>query len=308
MKKIVTLIPSATEIVAFLGEKESIVGRSHECDYPTDLNKIKKLTSPKINVDGTSGEIHKQINTILENSLSVYKVDIKELKKLEPDVVITQAHCEVCAVSLSEVEEIVTKHLNEKTKIISLQPNTLGEVFEDIKKVAVGLNLDKIRTENLIKPLEQREKNIQIKSSKQKKKTIACIEWIDPLMAAGNWIPEMVKISGGEDVFGKSGKDSHWITFDEIKYYDPEIIIFLPCGYNIEKTKNEVENLLTKEIKWSNLKAFKDKKLFIVDGNQFFNRPGPRLVESLEIFAEIVHPNLFDFNHQQSGWINFFKK
>ena len=307
MKKIVTLIPSATEIVAFLGEKDSIVGRSHECDYPPDLNKIKKLTSPKINVDGTSGEIHKQINTILENSLSVYKVDIKELKKLEPDVVITQAHCEVCAVSLSEVEEIVAKHLNEKTKIISLQPNTLGEVFEDIKKVAEGLNLDKVTTEGLIKPLEQRVKNIQIKSLK-KKKTVACIEWIDPLMAAGNWIPEMVKISGGEDVFGKSGKDSHWITFDEIKNYDPEVIIFLPCGYNIEKTKDEVENLLIKETKWSNLKAFKDKDLFIVDGNQFFNRPGPRLVESLEIFAEIIHPNLFNFNHQQSGWINFFKK
>ena len=307
MKKIVTLIPSATEIVAFLGEKDSIVGRSHECDYPPDLNKIKKLTSPKINVDGTSGEIHKQINTILENSLSVYKVDIKELKKLEPDVVITQAHCEVCAVSLAEVEEIVAKHLNEKTKIISLQPNTLGEVFDDIKKVAEGLNLDKVTTEGLIKPLEQRVKNIQIKSLK-KKKTVACIEWIDPLMAAGNWIPEMVKISGGEDVFGKSGKDSHWITFDEIKNYDPEVIIFLPCGYNIEKTKEEVENLLIKETKWSNLKAFKDKELFIVDGNQFFNRPGPRLVESLEIFAEIIQPNLFNFNHQQSGWINFFKK
>jgi iron complex transport system substrate-binding protein len=307
VKKIVTLIPSATEIVAFLGEKDSIVGRSHECDYPPDLNKIKKLTSPKINVDGTSGEIHKQINTILENSLSVYKVDIKELKKLEPDVVITQAHCEVCAVSLAEVEEIVAKHLNEKTKIISLQPNTLGEVFDDIKKVAEGLNLDKVTTEGLIKPLEQRVKNIQIKSLK-KKKTVACIEWIDPLMAAGNWIPEMVKISGGEDVFGKSGKDSHWITFDEIKNYDPEVIIFLPCGYNIEKTKEEVENLLIKETKWSNLKAFKNKELFIVDGNQFFNRPGPRLVESLEIFAEIIQPNLFNFNHQQSGWINFFKK
>ena len=307
MRKIVTLIPSATEIVAFLGKKDLIVGRSHECDYPKDLNKIIKLTSPKINVEGTSREIHKQINTILENSLSVYKVDIKELKKLEPDLVITQAHCEVCAVSLTEVEEIVTKHLNEKTRIISLQPNTLGEVFDDIKKVAKGLNLDLITTESLIKPLEQRVKNIQIKSSKKKKRTVACIEWIEPLMAAGNWIPEMVKISGGEDIFGKPGKDSHWINFKEIKSYDPEIIIFLPCGYNIEKTKDEVENLLIKESKWNNLKAFKDKEFFVVDGNQFFNRPGPRLVESLEIFAEIIHPSLFNFNHQKSGWINFFK-
>ena len=273
MQKIVTLIPSATEIVAFLGKKDLIVGRSHECDYPKDLSKIIKLTSPKINVEGTSEEIHKQINVILENSLSVYKVDIKELKRLEPDIVVTQAHCEVCAVSLSEVEEIVTKHLNEKTKIISLQPNTLDEVFDDIRKVAKGLNLDQKTSENLVRPLEQRVKNIQIKSLKQKKRTVACVEWIEPLMAAGNWIPEMVKISGGEDIFGKSGKDSHWIRFDEIKSYDPEIIIFLPCGYNIEKTKEEVENLLIKENKWSNLKAFKDKEFFVVDGNQFFNRP-----------------------------------
>ena len=306
MEKIVTLIPSATEIVTFLGKKNSIVGRSHECDYPKDLNKIKKLTSPKINVEGTSGEIHQEITEILENSLSVYKVDVNELKKLNPDVVVTQAHCEVCAVSFSEVEEIVTNHLNKNTKIISLQPNTLNDVFDDIKRVAKGLNIDEITLNNLIKPLEQRLESIKIKSSKKKKRTIACIEWIDPLMVAGNWIPEMVKISGGEDIFGKSGKDSHWVEFDEIQKYDPEVIIFLPCGYDIEKTKNEVENLFNKQNKWNILNAFKNKEIYIVDGNQFFNRPGPRLLESLEIFAEIIHPELFNFNHNQTGWINFF--
>ena len=307
MEKIVTLIPSATEIVAFLGKKNLIVGRSHECDYPKDLNKIKKLTSPKINIDGTSREIHNQITEILENSLSVYKVDVSELKKLNPDVVVTQAHCEVCAVSFSEVEEIVTNHLNKDTKIISLQPNTLDDVFNDIKRVAKGLNIDEITTKNLIKPLEERIENIQTKSLKKKRRTIACIEWIDPLMAAGNWIPEMVKISGGEDIFGKSGKDSHWVKFDEIQKYNPEIIIFLPCGYNIEKTKKEVENLFTQKKKWNALNAFLNKEIYIVDGNQFFNRPGPRLVESVEIFAEITHPDLFNFNHNQFGWINFFK-
>ena len=307
MKKIVTLIPSATEIVSFLGKKDFIVGKSHECDYPEDLNNIKKLTSPKINVEGTSGEIHKEITEILENSLSVYKVDVNELKKLNPDIVVTQAHCEVCAVSFSEVQEIVTNHLDKNTKIISLQPNTLDDVFEDIKRVAKGLNIDEIKTKNLIKPLEERLKNIQDKSSEKKKKKIACIEWIDPLMAAGNWIPEMVKISGGEDIFGKSGKDSHWIKFDEVKKYNPEIIIFLPCGYDIEKTKNEVENLFNQQNKWNALDAFMNKEIYIVDGNQFFNRPGPRLLESLEIFAEIIHPELFNFNHNQDGWINFFK-
>ena len=197
-KKIVTLIPSATEIVAFLGEKKSIIGRSHECDYPRDLNNIVKLTSPKINVDGTSGEIDKQINTILENSLSVYKVDVEKLKNLDPDFIVTQAHCEVCAVSFSEVEDIVSKHLNQKTKIISLQPNTLGEVFDDIRRVANDLKVDNVMSNKLIKNLKIRLENIKHKTLNLKRKpTIACIEWIDPLMIAGNWIPEMVTISGG---------------------------------------------------------------------------------------------------------------
>ena len=226
MKKIVTLIPSATEIVAFLGYKDSIVGRSHECDYPKDLNNIIKLTSPKIDIDGTSKEIDTQINTILENSLSVYKVDVDQLKILKPDFVITQSQCEVCAVSFSEVEDIVSKHLSEKTKIISLQPNTLREVFDDLRRVAIGLDINKEETNRLIKPLEDRLNFIKNKTSNQKKPTIACIEWIDPLMAAGNWIPEMVAISGGNDVFGKSGKDSHWIKFEEIKKFNPDILVF----------------------------------------------------------------------------------
>jgi len=304
--KIVTLIPSATEIVAFLGQKNSIIGRSHECDYPNDLNHVAKLTSPKINIDGTSLEINKQINKILENSLSVYKVDVEKLKKLDPDYIITQAHCEVCAVSFSEVENIVSKNLNKNTKIISLQPNTLKDVFDDIKRVARELNIENKINNNLIKNLNERLEKIKKLSSKEKTKpSVACIEWIDPLMMAGNWIPEMINIAGGVNILGKTGKDSHWTKFHEIEKKDPEIIIFLPCGFNIKKTKYELENSLKKNSNWKNLKAFKNRKFFIADGNQFFNRPGPRLLESLEIFAEIIHPNLFNFKHKGIGWINY---
>jgi len=304
--KIVTLIPSATEIVAFLGQKDSIIGRSHECDYPHGLNHVAKLTSPKINVDGTSGEIDRQINTILENSLSVYKVDVSKLKELNPDYIITQAHCDVCAVSFSEVENIVKKNLNKNTKIISLQPNTLNDVFNDIKRVAKELNIENETNNKLIKNLSGRLNKIKKLSSEQKNKSlVACIEWIDPLMIAGNWIPEMVEIAGGKNILGKSGNDSHWIKFKEIVNQNPEIIIFLPCGFNIEKTKEEVKNLLKQNSEWQSLKAVKNNKLFIADGNQFFNRPGPRLIESLEIFAEIMHPSLFNFNHKRTGWINY---
>jgi len=305
-KRIVTLIPSATEIVAFLGEKEFIIGRSHECDYPMDLKMIPKLTSPKIDVDGTSGQIHEQISVILEKSLSVYKVDIEKLKKLNPDFIVTQAHCEVCAVSFSEVEHIAKEHLGKNTKIISLQPNTLNEVFDDIRRVAKDLEIDSDDNNQLVKNLEIRVKNIKKKTERYKRPKVACIEWIDPLMAAGNWIPELVHISGGVDVFGKKGNDSHWIEFDEIKQQNPDIIIFIPCGFDIKKTNDEVKKLLKPKTSWHDLKAFNDKKIFITDGNQYFNRPGPRLIESLEILAEIIHPNFFNFEHQNNGWINFF--
>ena len=304
--KIVTLIPSATEIVAFLGQKNSIVGRSHECDYPKDLNNVAKLTSPKINVEGTSSEINKQINTILENSLSVYKVDIQKLKELDPDFIITQAHCEVCAVSFSEVKNIVNKYFNRKTKIISLEPNTLNDVFDDIKRVAKGLNIENESNNKLIENLKIRLKKIKNLSAIQKQKpSVACIEWIDPLMIAANWIPEMVEIAGGANILGKSGVNSHWIKFEEIIDQNPEIIIFIPCGFNIEKTKKELDNYIKKNNNMRSLKAYQNHKLFVADGNQFFNRPGPRLIVSLEIFAEIIHPNIFDFNHKGVGWINY---
>ena len=307
-KKIVTLIPSATEIVSFLGEKNSIIGRSHECDYPLGLEKIDKLTSPKINVDGTSNEINKQINSLLENSLSVYKVNVQKLKKLNPDYIVTQAHCEVCAVSFSEVEDIVEKYLNKRTKIISLQPNTLKEVFDDFDRVAEELDIYNSKNRNLINLLKKRVDQIKNLSFNKKKPKVACVEWIDPLMVAGNWIPELVSISGGDDIFGNIGKNSHWIKFEEIKKSDPDIIIFMPCGFDINKTNEELKFFLKKNPIWKSLKSFKNESFFVVDGNQFFNRPGPRLIDSIEILLEIIHPSLTDLSYKKKGWIKFDNK
>ncbi len=307
-KKIVTLIPSATEIVSFLGEKNSIIGRSHECDYPLGLEKIDKLTSPKINVDGTSNEINKQINSLLENSLSVYKVNVEKLKNLSPNFIVTQAHCEVCAVSFSEVENIVKKYLKKKTKIISLQPNTLKEVFDDFDRVAKALNINNSKNRNLIDLLKKRVDEIKKISFNQNKPKVACVEWIDPLMAAGNWIPELVSISGGEDIFGNTGKNSHWIKFEEIKKNDPDIIVFMPCGFDINRTKSELKIFLEQNPSWKSLKSYKNNKFFIVDGNQFFNRPGPRIIDSIEILLEIIHPSLTNLNYLNKGWIKFENK
>ena len=307
-KRIVTLIPSATEIVSFLGVSKSIVGKSHECDFPKKLNKITKLTYPKIKVDGSSKQIHNEINTILKKTLSVYDVDIKKLKKLKPNFIVTQAHCEVCAVSLKEVEKITNKHLGENTSIISLQPHNLNEIFYDIRRVAKKLNIYNDKNKSSIHQLTNRLKKINKLSKKiRNKKKIACIEWTEPLMVAGNWIPEIVELAGGKDVLGKSKNNSHWIKFNDLKKTNPDIIIFIPCGFNIMKTKYEVDILLNKSKYWNSLKAFKKQEIYIADGNQFFNRPGPRIVESTEILAEIINPEIFNYKHKNKGWINYFE-
>ena len=306
--KIVTLIPSATEIVSFLGQKKCIVGRSHECDFPKDLSKVLEIKEPKIKVEGISLEIHNQLEVILKNSLSVYKVHLGELKKLKPDFIVTQSHCEVCAVSFAEVERITKNHLGKNTQIISLQPNSLKEVFDDIKRVAKKLKVENNHNMKLINNLEMRLDTIKKKTKNLKKPKILCVEWIDPLMAAGNWMPEISEIAGGEDILGKSGVDSHWINFEDIRMNEPEHIVFMPCGFNINKTKYEVIQLIEKNNSWKNLRAYKNKKFYIADGNQYFNRPGPRLIDSIEILSEIFHPNLFNFGHKGNGWINFFGK
>jgi len=234
-------------------------------------------------------------------------VNVQKLKKLNPDYIVTQAHCEVCAVSFSEVEDIVKKYLNKKTKIISLQPNTLKEVFDDFDRVAEELDIYNSKNRNLINLLKKRVDQIK-NLSFYKKPKVACVEWIDPLMVAGNWIPELVSISGGDDIFGNIGKNSHWIKFEEIKKSDPDIIIFMPCGFDIDKTNEELKIFFKKNPIWKSLKSFKDENFFVVDGNQFFNRPGPRLIDSIEILLEIIHPSLTDLNYKNKGWIKFDNK
>jgi len=234
-------------------------------------------------------------------------VNVQKLKKLNPDYIVTQAHCEVCAVSFSEVEDIVKKYLNKKTKIISLQPNTLKEVFDDFDRVAEELDIYNSKNRNLINLLKKRVDQIK-NLSFYKKPKVACVEWIDPLMVAGNWIPELVSISGGDDIFGNIGKNSHWIKFEEIKKSDPDIIIFMPCGFDINKTNEELKFFLKKNPIWKSLKSFKNESFFVVDGNQFFNRPGPRLIDSIEILLEIIHPSLTDLNYKKKGWIKFDNK
>jgi iron complex transport system substrate-binding protein len=300
--RIISLIASATEIVSALGFEEDLVGRSHECDFPASVIRLPVCTSPKFQVEGLSYQIDQRVKAILQEALSVYRVDAEVLERLSPTHIITQSQCEVCAVSLKDVEQAVCQFTSSQPRIVSLEPNKLDDVFSDIRAVANALGVPG-RADKLISEMGRRISEIKAKAAMTGiRPRIACIEWIDPLMAAGNWMPELVEIAGGANLFGQPGMHSPWMKWEELVAADPDIIFISPCGFDIRRTMEET-HLLADNPQWNNLKAVRDDCIFVADGNQYFNRPGPRLVESLEILAELLHPELFHFGHESTGWI-----
>ena len=304
MSRIVSLIPSATEIVCALGFEGDLVGRSHECDYPESVRGLPALTEPKFDVRGTSREIDDRVKDVLQNALSVYKVDETLLNDLQPDFIVTQAQCEVCAVSLSEVERVTRECLSTPAEIISLEPMRLDDVFADIGRVAGALGVPE-RGEEVTLKLKARIDDITERTAAlPTKPSVACVEWIDPLMAGGNWLPELVELAGGTGLFGKAGEHSPWMEWGDLWAADPDVIVVLPCGFDIQRSLEEMP-ALTQQPGWKTLRAIREGQVYITDGNQYFNRPGPRLVESLEILAEILHPEAFHFGHEGRGWVRF---
>jgi len=296
--KIVSLIPSATEIISALNLCDNLVGVSHECDYPKEILKLPKLTSSRIKTEQLSLKIDNDIKKILEKSLSVYEVKSDLLKKLDPDVIITQSQCSVCAVSLKEVEKCLRKFINKKPLLIDLKPNTFEEVLKDINLVGKKLNKNE-ESKFLVKNIKNEINKIKVKTSNSKIKNVLCIEWIEPIMTAGNWIPQLVKFAGGKSVLAKSGKNSHFIKLKHINFKEVDIVIFMPCGFDINRSKKEI---LKASIDYSS--NLKDKKTYIVDGNKYFNRPGPDLLESTRILAEIIHPDIFPAKQNIERWIS----
>ena len=300
--RVVSLIASATEMVSALGQGDRPVGRSHECDYPEAVRALPVCTGPEIDTEGGSAEIDRDVKALVGKALSVYWVDGELLKRLEPDVILTQSQCEVCAVTRRDLERAVGDWVDSAVRIVSLEPNALADVWADIGRVAEALGVPD-RGAKLMGRLRRRTAAIAETAKRGKRRpTVACIEWIEPLMAAGNWVPELVEMAGGINLFGAAGKHAPWMTFEALKAADPEIVLVLPCGFDIARSTREMP-ALTARPGWTELRAVRDGRVFIADGNQYFNRPGPRLVDSLEILAELLHPELFRFHHEGTGWV-----
>jgi len=301
LMRIVSLIASATEIVCALGFEDQLVGRSHECDFPEWVQRLPVCTGPKFDIHGSSAEIDRRVKEALRDSLSVYQVDEARLRELGPDVLVTQSQCEVCAVSLKDVEQAVCGWLESRPRIVSLAPNALADVWTDIRAVARALGVPE-RGEALVARLQERLEAISKDArADAERPTVACIEWLEPLMAAGNWVPELVEMAGGINLFGIAGAHAPWMTWEQLAAADPEVIVLMPCGWDIARTRQEMP-VMTRQWEWPHLRAVRNGRVYLTDGNQYFNRPGPRLVESLEILAEVLHRKENRYGHGRTGW------
>lgn len=302
--KIISLLPAATEIICALGLERLLIGRSHECDYPESVKSLPVCSSAKFLPGINSVEIDRQVKEILSDSLSIYSVDKELIKSLEPDFVITQAQCEVCAVSLKDVELAMEDLLEKNCRIISLDPHGLSDIYRDIQQLADQLGVEAAGAELL----ELSEERINIIRHKLKfiveKPRVACIEWLSPLMIAGNWTPEIIEIAGGTPILAEKGKHSGYINFENLQNENPDIIVLIPCGFSIQRTLMEI-NLMLELPGWKELKAVQENRIYIADGNQYFNRSGPRITDSIEIMAEIINPKQFIFGYETEGWIRF---
>lgn len=303
-KQIISLLPSATEIVCALGLEKNLVGRSHECNFPESVKNLPVCSEANLPDDLSSAAIDLKVKEILSDALSVYTVKRETVKSLAPDVIITQDQCEACAVSLKEVEESLENFLDKSAQIISLQPNKLDDIFKDIQTIADALEVPETGN-TLIEDLQERIDIIRHKLKYvESRPTVACIEWLDPLMISGNWIPELVSVAGGKSILAETGKHSPYVQWDAILQADPEVIVVMPCGFSIERTMREIDILLNLP-GFAAMQAVKNNRLYISDGSQYLNRPGPRIVDSIEMIAEIVHPKLFNFGYEGNGWIKF---
>jgi len=301
--RVISLLPSATEIAAALGFADHLVGRSHECDFPPGVEDLPVCSSTKVPVDGTSYEIDKRVKQIVADGLSVYRVDVDLLRDLQPDLILTQTQCAVCAVTPRDLDEALCSWVGAQPHILSLEPNNLDDVWNDIRGIGEALGVPQ-RADELLSSLGQRLAAIREKSSAIRlRPSVVTLEWIRPLMAGGNWMPELIEIAGGRSLLAQAGEHSSWLEWSNLIEAGPDVILLVPCGFRISQTIADLD-LLTQNPAWPKLRAVQRGQVYLIDGHHFFNRPGPRLVESAEIVAEILHPDRFSFGHRDTGWIS----
>ncbi len=313
--RIVSLLASATEMIAALGCLDQLVGRSHECDYPPEVLQLPLVSNVQIDVNTSSEQIDAQIKQLARTkdsvqgnalkALSIYAIDVDLLQKLQPDIIFTQTQCEVCAVSERDVIQALQNVAGIRPRIISLTPYRLSDVWEDMLRVGEALG-HKARAQKLVNEYQQRLEHLASLTTKlsegKPKPRVTVLEWLDPLMAAGNWTPELIAYAGGEPVFGEIGQHSPWLTWKELEVANPDILVLAPCGFSLERTQIDIP-LLQQHPVWQSLQAVQHQRVYAIDGNYYLNRSGPRLVESAELLGSALWGEQLKIKTDETAWI-----
>lgn len=279
--RIVSLLPSATEIICALGLDDQLVGVTHECDFPASVQRLPTVTRTLIPTDAASGAIDTLVRERLQTSGALYRLDLPALTRLAPDLIVTQALCEVCAVAEAEVQAAACA-LPGNPRVVNLEPTTLGQVFDAIRQVAEAARVPAAAA-TVIARLQARVSAVTAAvAAIAERPRVALLEWLDPPFCGGHWNPELMRLAGGVEVLGREGERSRQVTWDEVRAAQPDIIVIACCGYSVERTLVDV-SLVPGDLA---------RNAYVVNGSHYFSRPGPRLVDSLEILAHILHPDV----------------
>ena len=297
-KRIVSFLPSATEILYEIGAGSQIIGVTHECNYPVKAKLKPRIINSSFDASTMSSkEIDEKIVELLSNEKDIYIINDNFLKELRPDIIVAQGICEVCSPFTKEIKRAISI-LGYNPELIILNPSDISDILDNIYEISKSVGKIK-EGQYLVKSLEDKINKIKkITALKIKKELskILCLEWIDPFFTSGHWVPEMVEIAGGINGLSKSKEQSRRSSIEEIKKFDPDKIILMPCGFNTDRTINEYKNTTTlnKNQEWNNLRAIKNNELYVVDAGSYFSKPGPRTITGIEILAKIIFPNEFN--------------
>ncbi len=299
--RIVSLLPAATETICSLGMRDRLVGRSHECDFPPGIEALPVCSRPRYSPVGPSPEIDREVTAVLQDALSIYRVEVGAIRELKPTHIVTQSQCRVCAVSTEDLRNSLREVAGgEGIELVDLNPGTLESALESMNEVAAVLGAGNKGTK-LTGGMSTAFARLREKCEKSSHSpTMAQIEWIDPLMTAGHWMQELIGIAGGVNVFPTGSGPK--ITFDDLARNDPEVIVVAPCGFAIGRSMEDMVYLRERP-GWKSLRAVREGRVYVCDGSQYFSRPGPRLVDSAEILSEILLPHMFPPRHRGAGWI-----
>lgn len=298
--KVVSLLPAATEMLCAMGAEELLVATSHECDFPSSVAGLPRLTRSRLEVGGSSMRIHESMSDLVANALSIYEVDVERLQALEPDVIVTQDLCDVCAVSYEDVCAAVRGMTHDHAEIVRLHPTRLEDIYVDIQRLGEAVGHGP-QARKVVESLAARMQHLSDSAAPLPAVSVLLVEWLQPVMIGGLWSQDLARAAGSRALATEAGEHALTLNDDELAGLDPDVVVVKPCGFDLEQTMKEIDRF-PEYLPWNDWRAVEAGRIFVVDGNAYFNRSGPRIVDSAEILAGCVHEQAFaSFREQYAG-------